>query len=243
MILRRVHPLPSDAADAVDLDADGARDLVSQWYRPPRADWLRINLVEGVGGSAAGADGTSKGLSSRTDRLVLGVIRELSDVVLVGAQSVRAEGYVMPRRADLAIVTTTGDFGDRGLRERRGAGRLLVVCPPVAGRRVRAGGVERDELILVEPETHGRLDPAAVVAALRERGHRSIVCEGGPSLAAQLVQCHLVDELSLTTSPRISPIALPLLGDEELPASELRLAQLLLDEDSAIYARWMFDRG
>ena len=35
----------------------------------------------------------------------------------------------------------------------------------------------------------------AALAALRERGLASIVCEGGPTLAAQLVNAGLVDEL------------------------------------------------
>ena len=87
--------IPGPAAE-FDLDSVGATAELSELYRPPRARWLRLNLVASINGNAAGADGTSDGLTSRTDRRILGAIRRLSDVVLVGASSVRKEGYFLP---------------------------------------------------------------------------------------------------------------------------------------------------
>ena len=40
------------------------------------------------------ADGTSETLTSRVDRVVLGAIRATPTSCVVGAESVRAEGYV-----------------------------------------------------------------------------------------------------------------------------------------------------
>ncbi len=104
MILRRLVP----AGPELDLDD---RPALLDLYRPPRSTWLRLNMVATVDGAAAGSDGTSESLTNRADRRILGVIRELADVVLVGAASVRAEGYQLPKRAPLAVVTRSGDLG------------------------------------------------------------------------------------------------------------------------------------
>jgi riboflavin biosynthesis pyrimidine reductase len=45
--------------------------------------------------------------------------------------------------------------------------------------------------------------PAALVAALRAAGHARILCEGGPSLIAELVKAGLLDELFLTLAPSL----------------------------------------
>jgi 5-amino-6-(5-phosphoribosylamino)uracil reductase len=77
-----------------------------------------------------------------------------------------------------------------------------------------------------------------LVAALRERGLRRIVCEGGPSLAGQLLDSGLVDELCLSTSPVLGGVTLPLFGGETIASRRLSLGQLLADESSTLYARW-----
>ena len=91
------------------LDETGLTRLLDL-YQPPAPDWLRINLIVSVSGSAAGPDGTSESLTNRTDRRILGVIRRQADLVVVGAASVRAEGYRIPATATLGIVTGTGDL-------------------------------------------------------------------------------------------------------------------------------------
>lgn len=227
MSLTRVVPGP---VEEIDLD-DRARLLEA--YAPPRTPWFRFNLITSVGGSAAGSDGTSESLTNPADRRLLGVIRELADIVLVGAQSVRAEGFQLPRRARLAVVTTSGDL--HGHRIDSTEGRVYVVCPASAADRA-AASIPGAEIITIAGE--GALDPAAIVAALHERGFTSIVCEGGPSLVAQFVVASLVDELCLSTSPTLGGPSLPLLGHAEIDPVRLELSQLLVDGASGMYARW-----
>ena len=231
MILTRVHPAP---AESLDLDAPGTRERLLELYRPPGTEWLRLNLVMSVSGSAAGVDGTSESLTSAADRRILGVIRELSDVVLVGAASVRVEGYRMPRRSRLAVLTASGDLSGHRLGDDLSG--LIVVCPQSAVDRVRSTVGEAEFLIIAE--TGGRASMAQVVGALRDAGYASIVCEGGPSLAAQLVAAGLVDELCLTTSPRLTPVSLAAIGEWLLAESALTLSQLIVDESGALFARW-----
>jgi len=232
VIVTRVSP---GAPASLDLDAPGSRDQLLEWYRPPREEWLRINLVVSVNGSAAGSDGTSESLTSAADRRILGVIRELADVVLVGAASVRAEGYQTPRRSRLAVLTRSGDLEGHRLDD-TDPGRLIVLGPAEA--LVRAGAtLPHAELIEV-----GSGSAADAILALRNAGHRSLVCEGGPGLAGQLVRSGLVDELCLTTSPRLTTGRLaPFTG--ELPETPLELAQLIVGDDGCLFARWIIRAG
>ena len=94
MILTRVFPVSSENTP-IDLDDASSRDQLLDLYRPPAEAWVRINLIASVSGNAGGSDGTSETLSNPADRRLLGVIRELGDVVLIGAESLRAEGYLV----------------------------------------------------------------------------------------------------------------------------------------------------
>ncbi len=53
---------------------------------------LRVNFIASVDG-AISVDGKSKGLQTPGDNRVFAALRELADVVLVGAGTARSEGY------------------------------------------------------------------------------------------------------------------------------------------------------
>ena len=63
------------------------------------------------------------------------------------------------------------------------------------------------------------------------------MCEGGPSLAAQLLNANLVDEVCLTTSPQVGAGALGVFADVTRH-TDLGLLQLLVDESGYVFARW-----
>ena len=228
MTLRSLLPGPATDID-LDVDLDGL-------YRPPRPRWLRLNFIASVNGSIAGVDGTSQSLTNRTDRRILGAIRRAADVVLVGASSVRTEGYFLPRSSPLAILTGSGDLTGHRIPEDVAPGRVIVLCPTAAVAAVRSslGVAEVDVVELAGP----RIDPGSAIAALHGLGYASVVCEGGPSLAAQLFAADLVDELCLSMSPQIVPLSAGLVPGL-VAGKHLRLAQLLLDEESTLYARWV----
>ncbi|MEO7007449.1 MAG: dihydrofolate reductase family protein [Terrimesophilobacter sp.] len=240
MSLTRVYPVApgARAPETVDLKDADARDRLASLYSTPKRKWLRLNFVTSLTGNTAGTDGTSDSLSSRTDRAVLGVIRRLSDVVLVGASSVRAEGYLLPRTTPLAVITSSGNLTGHRIPTDIAGGRLLVICPDDVAGRVRSGLPSAVDVIPIDSDS--KVVPVEqVLAALRARGLANIVCEGGPTLAAHLVKAKLVDELCLTTSPILGEVRLPLLSGA-VEDGRLSLAQLLVDESDALYARWMF---
>lgn len=235
MILTRVFP---GGPESLDVEDPATRARLLELYALPHPEWLRINLIVTVSGSAGGADGTSETITNPADRRILGVIRELSDVVLIGAESLRREGYVLPRSARLAVVTASGALEGHGIVPPVEAGRLIVLCPPSATARVRESLGEVAAEIVEIAGPHGRIPPSAIVTALRSLGLASIVCEGGPSLVSQFIDADEVDELCLSTSPLLNGGGIPAFGATDHPEVRLTLAQLLVDDASGVYARW-----
>ncbi len=79
---------------------------------------------------------------------------------------------------------------------------------------------------------------------LEQRGHRRMLCEGGPRLLAQVAAAGLLDELCLTLSPvYVAGDAARIMNGENLPApGRLRLEHVLQDEDF-LYLRYMRELG
>jgi len=240
VILRRVAP---EADVIVDMDASDAREVIAELYRPPSTDWVRINLVGTVSGGAVGSDGTSESITNPVDRVILNVIRSLADVVLVGAASVRKEGYFVPKRAALAVVTRSGDLGGHRITSSGDRGPLIVLCPAVSMSRARETLGDARATIIPVADKGGILSPEAIVGTLREAGYTSMVAEGGPHLASRLVVGGVVDELCLTTSPLLNNSRVSLFDDFGPGQFPLSLHQLLVDDAGAVYARWTLDQA
>lgn len=250
-----VTRLTPGSRETVDPRSPEGRAAIEGWYRPPRTPWLRLNLIASVDGSAAGADGTSDTLSNPDDRAILGVLRSLADVVLIGAQTLRAEGYLLPRRSRLAVLTGSGDLTgaeaspvsgsepDSAKSDSAEPARptVIVLGPDSAEAQARATLTAAD-IDFIALDTAPEDAPAAAIRALRERGLASIVCEGGPSLAGQLIAADVVDEICLSTAPTIAATGLSVLGGTAATARRLELTQLLLDDASTTYARWSLSR-
>ena len=78
------------------LDDDGLRRLYAYPDAadpdPPARHVLRGNAITSLDGGAT-TGGTSGGLGGAGDRRLFAVLRELTDVIVVGAGTARAEGY------------------------------------------------------------------------------------------------------------------------------------------------------
>jgi len=89
------------------------------------------------------------------------------------------------------------------------------------------------------------IDPAEVVGYLHSRGVESIVCEGGPVVAGELVAAGLVDEVFLTVAPRLVGGASPRLLEGPLAAAglDVRLALLsAFEQDGELFLRYRIGR-
>ena len=78
-----------DSADSVD------ESRLSDFYAYPddlKSCWVRANMIASLDGGAT-ADGKSGTLAGPGDRAVFTHMRQLADVILVGAGTVRTENY------------------------------------------------------------------------------------------------------------------------------------------------------
>jgi riboflavin biosynthesis pyrimidine reductase len=193
-----------------DLDDTAIADHYSASVRD---NWLRVNFISSVDGAAT-VNGTSGGLGGDADHRVFDLLRTLCDVVLVASGTVKAEKYgamvlgpdsVTARTANglkpqpvFAIVSGSLDLDPASEVFTKAPVRPIVftVESAPADRRAALSAVAD-----VVPCGKDSLDPAAMVATLRDRGLGRIHCEGGPSLFATLLAADVVDELCLTVSP------------------------------------------
>jgi len=217
-------------------------------YAFPHRRWVRSNFVSTLDGSAVGADGLSGSINTPADNRVFALQRSLCQAVLVGAGTVRAEGYerLEPTRARpvppaLVVVSASGRVPE-GLRTPtagRGAG-LLVTCESAGERALeRARRVLGSDAVLVAGGAH--VDLARALDALAERGLGQVLCEGGPSLFASALSAGVVDEVALSLAPTVvggdgtRVTSGPALGD----ADGIHLTpRLLLEEAGTMLGLW-----
>lgn len=204
--INRIFPEPVTAA---------TDDQLLQWYgdMPQSGNRVRFNFVSSLDG-AASLEGRSGGLGNAVDQHVFQLLRRLADVILVGAGTVRAEGYGgdllgaearrwradrgMPEHPAVAVVSGSLDLDPNS------AFFLEAPVRPLLFTSAEADPARRKELAAVADVVEAgqeRVEPAGIVRALAERGLQQIHCEGGPTLLGSFEAAGLVDELCLTVSP------------------------------------------
>lgn len=205
---------------------------------PAGRPWVLANMVAGLDGSAA-IDGRVRGLSGEVDRALFVHLRSLADVVLVGAATVRAEGYGpvklpaarraarasagTPETPRLAIVTRSLALDWDGPAFTGDGPQPLVITAASAPAEARAEA-ERHAEVLVAGDVS--VDLGAALAALGDAGAGVVLTEGGPTLLGDLVVHDLLDELCLTLAPVLGGDALPIAvwPPHTRPSAEPRLA-------------------
>jgi len=239
--------LPWPVRGAVDLDA-------AYWVEDPGRQHVRGVMVASADG-AAQADGRAGGLSGPADERLFALLRGHADVLLVGAETVRAEQYGgdqpseqrrgwrtdrgMAQIPRIAVVTRSCALDPAGpLFTDTLVPPLVVTCSAAPPERVAMLAGVADE---VTAGTQS-VDVAGALDVLAERGLRRVSCEGGPTLLAQVTAAGRLDELSLTVSPLLLAgharrvLSGPLL---HVPA-RMRLAQVL-EDDGFLFLRYLLD--
>ncbi len=228
-----------------DLDHDA---LVQAYRYDGDRPWVRGNMVASLDGSAV-KDGRSGGLGGDADKAVFDVLRGLADVVLIGAGTARSEGYRAMRAKSpyselrntagqrpapaLALVSGRLDL-DPGSDLFGGSERTVVITHAGADGAARDRLAEVADVVVVGD---GSVDIGAGLDALAERGLPRVLCEGGPSLLADVAAAGRLDELCLTLSPQlVGGDGTRITHGPDL-ATSMRLAHLL-EQDGVLLSRW-----
>lgn len=170
---------------------------------------VRANFVSSVDGSAT-RNGLSGGLSNDADKRYFELLRRVSDVVLVGAGTVRTEGYGALRVSEESVGWRVAHgmsehpvfaIVSRSLELDRAIVDDAPVRPMVFTIRgtVVPAWIERGADVVVAGDADA--EGERIVAALATRGLDTVLCEGGPHLFAGLLNDDVVDELCLTVAP------------------------------------------
>ena len=221
-VLQRLLPLPVTDVQLHDVYA------VDRPVHPDRP-WIALCMVASLDGSTV-VEGRSNGLSNAHDNAIVLMLRDLADVILVGAGTVRAERYGPPKRKGqrIAVVTNSGRIDPNSTLFTSGAGVLVMPesAPPTRIDTIRAGATTVD-LGLAIKLLHDMLG-----------GIRFVHAEGGPRLNGSLVAADLIDELNLTLSPLVTGGDGPRLtvGGADV-AANYQLEHVVIDEESFLFTR------
>ena len=244
--MRRLLPEPAGEIDDAELER------LYDYPESLAAPWIQVNFVTSTDGAST-VDDRSDGLSSPADKKIFAMARDLADVVLVGAGTVRIEGYRGVKRTEvraerrarlgrselppIAVVTRRCSIGpDSPLITDTVIAPIVLTCAAAPEDRraaLRSAGAD----VVIAGDT--TVDLAHAVSALAERGLLRINCEGGPQLFGELIATDLVDQLCLTVAPllvggdagRIANGPLP-------PAPQLRNLASILTEDGFLMLRY-----
>ncbi|MBB1258912.1 bifunctional diaminohydroxyphosphoribosylaminopyrimidine deaminase/5-amino-6-(5-phosphoribosylamino)uracil reductase RibD [Streptomyces alkaliterrae] len=184
--------------------AGNAAWLTAARLRRPHVHWKYAATLDG---RTAAADGTSRWITSAASRADVHRLRAESDAVLVGSGTARADdphlavrgvsGATQPLRV---VLDTRADAVTPGARVLDDAAPTVVFTAEDADARAleEAGA----EVLRVPRAAEGPgLDLAAVLDALHRRDVRSVLLEGGATLAAAFLAAGLLDRVTGYVAP------------------------------------------
>lgn len=180
------------------------------------ATQIVVNMAVSVDGRITTRTREHFALGSENDRRLMDELRARADAVIVGAGTVRHDGWPMILRYD--------DLRRRRVARRRSPNPVNVVLSsaldlPIGAHFFQSGDTERivfttrrapaarvkrftrvAEVVVLPGRT---LTPAAVVANLHGRGLRHLLLEGGGEIHYSFARAGLVDRLYVTVTPRL----------------------------------------
>jgi riboflavin biosynthesis pyrimidine reductase len=174
---------------------------------------VRANFIASLDGAAT-HEGRTGGLNNADDKQVFDLLRMMCDVALVGAGTLRAEGYAdlrlepaavawrtrqgLAAQPTLAIVSGRLDLGPDMAAFARAPVRPIIFTHGRSPLEKRQRLSQAADVVVCGEQA---VDPRTMLAALTQRGLRQVLCEGGPHLLGTLIEADCVDELCLTLSP------------------------------------------
>lgn len=255
--MRQLLPEYIAEVDPVVLYAADVRTRIND--RP----WVVVNMITSIDGATA-VDGRSGALGGPADKAVFRALREVPDVILVGAATVRTEGYgpvqlgaeARERRRNfgrsevprLAIVSGSLELDPDSpmFAEAERPPLVLTSAQADPARRVRLESVAE-----VHTVGEARVSMTEALSLLGHLGVTCVLCEGGPTLNAQLLAQDLVDEWCQTTSPMLvgGESSRAAVGPEARVNSDPQGSRLphlhldrLLEADGMLLARYLRQR-
>ncbi|MET9520368.1 bifunctional diaminohydroxyphosphoribosylaminopyrimidine deaminase/5-amino-6-(5-phosphoribosylamino)uracil reductase RibD [Streptomyces sp. NPDC002994] len=190
---------------ADEAEAGNAAWLTSVRLGRPYVRWKYAATLDG---RIAAADSTSRWISSAESRADVHRLRAEADAVIVGSGTMRAddphlavrgiERVTQPLRV---VVDTNATAVKPGARVLDDAAPTLIAVAENAENTATAHLAAADAEVVRLPRAATGLDIHALLAALHARGVRSVLLEGGPTLAGAFVAAGAVDAVTGYLAP------------------------------------------
>ncbi|MFN2528144.1 MAG: bifunctional diaminohydroxyphosphoribosylaminopyrimidine deaminase/5-amino-6-(5-phosphoribosylamino)uracil reductase RibD [Candidatus Baltobacteraceae bacterium] len=174
--------------------------------------YLSLKMAASLDGYVAPAPGDQYWLTGDASKDFVRDLRIEHDAVMVGAGTIRIDDphlTVRPSHTRLrpyvrivACETDAVPADRRVLASAPGYERTIVLAPAGAKERFTPLS-DIAELVFIGSAAETHLDLAAAMKALRRRGFQSVLCEGGPTLAARLLASGLIDRLFWLIAPQV----------------------------------------
>jgi riboflavin-specific deaminase-like protein len=242
-VFRQLLPEPAELPDGAAVVERLHFGEMAHAERP----YLVLNMVTTADGRATIA-GRSGPIGNAADQDLFHALRTRVDAVMVGAGTLRAEKYGRlvrkPERRDArmraglepdplaVIVSGRLDLPDDLPLLHEPEQEVLVAT---FSKRELAGAAAISYLRFND----GAVDLKRLLAILRGRGVRSVLCEGGPTLNAELLRAGVVDELFHCIAPKLAgePDAPTMVTGVLHETIQMELASLL-ESESHLFARY-----
>jgi diaminohydroxyphosphoribosylaminopyrimidine deaminase / 5-amino-6-(5-phosphoribosylamino)uracil reductase len=226
------------------VDAPEAFELVESFaiaVRNKKRPYVALKLACSMDGFVASHSGESRWLTGRQARSFVRELRIEHDAVMVGAGTIRVDNPLLTVRPphdrarpyDRVVVCETDLVSPTSsvFEPVVGYRRTIVLAP--AGCRELFSLLEGvADVVYVGTDRDFHLDLASALHSLRDRDIQSVLCEGGPTLAAHLLEARCVDRVYWLTAPLklAAPGAVPALVRDAnlmLPSIEFERVEAL----------------
>ncbi|MHB8994908.1 MAG: bifunctional diaminohydroxyphosphoribosylaminopyrimidine deaminase/5-amino-6-(5-phosphoribosylamino)uracil reductase RibD [Armatimonadota bacterium] len=189
-------------------------ELYEPYFKHKRTGlpFLTLKMALTLDGKAATSTGDSRWITGEPARELVHHWRDESDAVLVGAGTLLADDPRLTARIEkaddrepLRVIADSQARTPLTAQAIIGPGNCLIAVGPAApAARVAALKAAGATVVEVGLDNSGKLNLSALLAELGRRDVMSVLCEGGPTLAAALVQQGLIDKYRLFYAPKLA---------------------------------------
>ncbi|MFD7227455.1 bifunctional diaminohydroxyphosphoribosylaminopyrimidine deaminase/5-amino-6-(5-phosphoribosylamino)uracil reductase RibD [Streptomyces sp. NPDC059881] len=183
--------------------------LTSVRHRRPYVLWKYAATLDG---RIAAADGTSRWISSPESRADVHRLRAEADAVIVGSGTARADDPHLAVRGIDGVTQPLRVVIDTDATAVRPGARVLDDTAPTLIAVAEDAETALPDVVRLPRAGHG-LSVPALLDALYARGVRSVLLEGGPTLAGSFVSAGAVDAVVGYLAPVLLGAGRPALAD------------------------------
>ncbi len=228
-------------------DDPAARDLIEIFARSHAGTrpFVALKMAMSLDGVVAARPGVTERLGSLAEERYVRDLRTRYDAVMVGAGTIRVDDARLTVRPPhdrvrpyVRVVACGGEPLSAQSRVFSAADGYATTIALVPATRLARFETLRSDAEIVEVGTGDgdALDLHAAMRALCERGIFSLLCEGGPRLAASLLAAGLVDRIYWAIAPRFlsGATAVPVLAGSSMTGISVRIDRVERAGDDVI---------